>query len=293
MQWLRNGRKPRDFFQMNQDSVLTPTRAVRQTEVARAIPSEVFMEEATRLVNAASERGFVMRALGGVGIRLQCRDQVGLAQRLQRVAEGAPDGQEFVDLDFAAYRRQRPALPRFFSELGYDKRRTTLATAISERHIYFQRAGWFQVDVFFDKMVMEHDLELRGRLEIHPLTLCPTDLLLSKLLITHFTLKDLKDTWLLLCTHTLGRDAPHAIDLSYIARVTCRDWGFWYDVKTNLTRLKSYTPESPLLLESEKREVLAEVDAIAQAIEQQPKSLTWRARGMIGRRKQWYRPVEE
>ena len=278
---------------MSQVWVFTLPRPTLLTETAQPIPSETFLAEAQRLVSESSQRGLVLRALGGVGIRLQCQGYEDLARRLNRVADGVAPGQEFVDLDFAAYRRQRPALPAFFNRMGYDKRKTTFATAISERHIYFHRAGWFQIDVFFDKMLMEHDLDLQGRLELNAPSLCPTDLLLSKLLITHFTLKDLKDTWLLLCAHPVAREAAQAIQPDYIARAVCHDWGFWYDVVTNLSRLRSMTPESTLLLESEKSDILAKVEAIAHAIEQQPKTLAWRLRSVIGRRKQWYRPVEE
>lgn len=261
-----------------------------------AISAEVFLSEARRLVDLAQERGLVLRALGGVGIRLCCDRLEGLAQRLQRGHSASDDGegQEFADLDFAAYRRQRKQFPAFFDELGYIKRPTTLASAISERHIYFHPRDWFAVDVFFDTMKMEHDLPLVHRLELTYPTITPTDLLLSKVQVTHLTEKDVKDLWLLLLAHPVeDRDGPEVIEAGYVARVLARDWGFWYDATTNIERVWRRTEESTLFGPERKADILAKLHRLRERIAQEPKSLRWKLRAVIGARLQWYRPVED
>lgn len=258
------------------------------------VPGEVFLAEGRRLAELARERGIVLRLLGGVAVRMHCENQADFARRLGRLVTGPPFRveQEFTDLDFAAYRRQRPQLPKFFAELGYIKRKTTLSSAASERHIYFHPDGWFQVDVFFDKLMFNHDVPLKGRLELDFPTITPTDLLLEKLQIVEFAEKDLKDTWLLLRAHPLAAGEPDAIDPDYIARLLSRDWGFWYTVVKNLDRCRELALTSGLLAEADRADIVAKVDQLRLRLEAEPKSPGWKLRARLGPRLRWYRPVE-
>ncbi len=258
------------------------------------VPGEVFLAEGRRIAELAREEGLVLRLLGGVAIRIHCENQAGLARRLGRLVADAPFAarQEFTDLDFAAYRRQRPQLPRFFAGLGYIKRKTTLSTAASERHIYFHPDGWFQVDVFFDKLMFNHDIPFKGRLELDFPTITPTDLLLEKLQVVQFSERDLKDTWLLLRAHPLAPGEADAIDPDYIARLLGRDWGFWYTVATNLRRCRELALGSELLTEGDRADIAAKVDRLLRHLEAGPKSLAWKVRARVGPRWRWYRPVE-
>jgi hypothetical protein len=258
------------------------------------VPAEVFLAEGRRLAELAREQGLVLRLLGGVAIRLHCQNQADFARRLGRLVADGPfqARQEFTDLDFAAYRRQRPQLPRFFAGLGYIKRKTTLSTAASERHIYFHPDGWFQVDVFFDKLLFNHDVPLKGRLELDFPTITPTDLLLEKLQIVGFSEKDLKDTWLLLRAHPLAPDRADAIDPEYIAWLLGRDWGFWYTVTTNLRRCRELALGSALLTEADRADIVAKVDGLLGRLEAGPRTPGWKVRALVGPRLRWYRPVE-
>ncbi len=258
------------------------------------VPSEVFFAEGRRLAALAQERGIVLRLLGGVAIRMHCENQADFARRLGRLVTDAPfrAEQEFTDLDFAAYRRQRPQLPGFFAELGYIKRKTTLSTAASERHIYFHPDGWFQVDVFFDKLMFNHDIPLKDRLGLDFPTITPTDLLLEKLQIVEFSEKDLKDTWLLLRAHPLAPAEADAIDPNYLARLLSRDWGFWYTVVVNLNRCRELAWGSELLNEADRADIIAKVEELLRRLEAEPKSLGWKLRAGVGPRVCWYRPVE-
>jgi hypothetical protein len=257
------------------------------------IPSQVFLDEARRIVAEAGRAGLTLRVMGGVAIRLHTMEQADLARRLGRLGEG----QEFTDLDFVAYRKQRGEMQRFFEGLGYSKRRATLSSAASERQIYFHPQGWFFVDVFFDQLlVANHPLDFRGRLELDSPTLSPTDLLLEKLQIVNIGEKDVKDAIVLLAAHDLAEtdspDAIDAIDATYVAHLLSRDWGFWYTVTTNLIGLKDLLPQVKALTEDERRHIAGQVDGLLAHIEATPKALRWKVRAKIGPRVRWYEPVE-
>jgi hypothetical protein len=255
------------------------------------VPSQVFLDEARHIVTEAERAGLTLRAMGGVAIRLHALGQVDLAQRLGRLGEGQ---QEFTDLDFMSYRRQRDRMKPFFEELGYIKRRATLSSAASERQIYFHPKGWFFVDVFFDHLlVANHPLDFRGRLELDSPTISPTDLLLEKLQIVNISDKDVKDIVVLLAAHDLAEtDAADVINAATIAHLLSRDWGFWYTVTTNLAGLKELLPQMEALTADERRCVAERVDGLKAHIEAAPKTLRWKARARIGPRMRWYEPVE-
>jgi len=254
------------------------------------IPSPVFLDEARRIVEEGKKEGLILRVMGGVGIRLRTLQYADLAQRLGRLGT---EQQEFTDLDFMAYRKQRNRMKGFFEELGYGKRKATLSTAASERQIYFHPQGWFFIDVFFDKLlVANHPLDFRGRLELDFPTLTPTDLLLEKLQIVNFSEKDMKDTLVLLLAHQMGEeDGAGLINARYIAGLLARDWGFWYTVTTNLKGVKELLPEMDLPQE-EKGVIAQRVDRLIDRIEEEPKSLRWKTRARIGPKMRWYEPVE-
>jgi hypothetical protein len=255
------------------------------------IPSQVFLNESTRIVSEAERAGLTLRAMGGVAIRLHTLDQVGLARRLGRLGDNQ---QEFTDLDFMSYRKQRGRMQPFFEELGYAKRRATLSSAASERQIYFHPKGWFFVDVFFDKLlVANHPLDFRGRLELDSPTIAPADLLLGKLQIVNISGKDIKDAIVLLSSHDVSEtDAADAIDAGHIAGLVSRDWGFWYTLTTNLTGLKELLPGMAAVADDERHRICDRVDRLLAHIGATPKTLGWKARSKIGPRVRWYEPVE-
>jgi len=255
------------------------------------IPSQVFLDEARRIVEEGKKEGLILRAMGGVGIRLRTLEHADLAQRLGRLG---PEQQEFTDLDLVAYRKQRDQMKGFFEGLGYGKRKATLSTAASERQIYFHPQGWFFVDLFFDRLlVANHPLDFRGRLELDSPTLTPTDLLLEKLQIVSFSEKDMKDTLVLLLAHQVGdRDQRGVINAAYIARLLAKDWGFWYTVTTNLRGIRDLLPEVEVLSEGERGAIASRVDELLAHIEREPKSRRWNIRALLGPKMKWYEPVE-
>ncbi len=255
------------------------------------IPSDIFLGEAMRIVKEGEKQNLVLRVMGGVGVRLHSPESEDLMKRLGRLGLGA---QEFTDLDFMAYRKQRDKMKFFFERIGYSKRRATLSSAASERQIYFHPNGWFFVDVFFDKLrVANHPLDFRGRLELDKPTVTPTDLSLEKLQIVNFSEKDLKDTMALLNAHSVGEhDEKDVLNAKYIAALLSRDWGFWYTVTTNLKGIRDKVPTMNTLTKDEKEHIILKVEKLLDYIEKEPKTTGWKMRSVVGARKKWYQPVE-
>jgi len=271
---------------------LTEERIIRMpAEWGGVVPTETFLDEGKKIVEEASKHKIPLRLIGGVAIRIHSVDFAEFAKKLSRLGPGE---QEYTDLDFMSYARFRDALRKFFDSIGYRKRRTTLSSAATQRHIYFHPDGWFSADVFFDKLLAaNHPINFKGRLELDSPTISLADLLLEKLQIVSFTQKDLKDTLLLLRAHGLGDGhALEAIDTRYIASILAKDWGFWYTVTTNLKGLRNAISEATELNETDKSDITSKIGRLLGIIESEPKTTGWKMRSVIGTKKRWYNPVE-
>ena len=152
-------------------------------------------------------RGLTLRIIGGLGIAMHCQQFSEFAKKLGRTGTGVAKGQEYSDLDFVSYRKQRDKVKELFGKIGYVKRRATLSSAASERQIYYHPKGWFYVDVFYDKLIVaNHPVDFRGRLELDNPTITVTDMLLEKIQMWEaFSVKDLKDCLILLRTHKVKK----------------------------------------------------------------------------------------
>jgi hypothetical protein len=261
------------------------------TEWGGIVPSEVFLREAVKIVQEGEKQGLILRAMGGVGVRLHSPESEDLMKRLGRLGPGA---QEFTDLDFMAYRKQRDQMKLFFERIGYSKRKATLSSAASERQIYFHPNDWFFVDVFFDKLrVANHLLDFRGRLELNKPTVSPTDLFLEKLQIVNFSEKDLKDALALLNAHNVGEhDEKNVLNAKNVATLLSKDWGFWYTVTTNMNGIKDRVSTMNVLTKDERERIVFRIEKILDYVEKKPKTNRWKLRSIIGARKRWYKPVE-
>lgn len=270
------------------------------------VPTEVFIEEAQRIVETAQKKDLILRIIGGLGIAIRSQKEREFGRILQRSGAGSAKSQEYSDLDFIAYRKQRDKIKAFFNNLGYIKRRATLSSAASERQIYYHPKGWFCVDVFFDQLlVANHPIDLRGRLELDYPTITITDMLLEKIQMWEaFGTKDLKDCLLLLAANDVEeRNEKLAIDSAYIARLLADDWGFWYTATTNLQNMKSLLsdldkigPEAGISKAAakavEKKHIEVKISNILSRIEKEPKSFGWKMRAKVGTKKRWFNPVE-
>jgi hypothetical protein len=261
------------------------------SEWGGVVPTESFLDEGKKIVEAASKQKIPLRLIGGVAIRVHSEGFAEFARKLSRLGPGE---QEYTDLDFMSYAKFRDSLRKFFESIGYRKRKTTLSSAATQRHIYFHPDGWFSADVFFDKLLAaNHPIDFRSRLELDSPTISLADLLLEKLQIVSFTEKDLKDTVVLIRAHGLSDgQAPEAIDTRYIASLLSKDWGFWYTVTTNLDGLRKAVSEMTYLNETERNDISSKIGKLLEIIDHEPKTAGWKMRSVIGTKKRWYNPVE-
>jgi hypothetical protein len=146
------------------------------------------------------------------------------------------------------------------------------------------RVARAKVDVFVGDLEMCHVVPLGGRLEHDPLTLTPTDLLLSKGQIVRLTAKDRLDIYCLLWNEQ--------VDAAYIAALCAHDWGWWRTLSANLATCLRTLPEIALL-DADRAHIAERLTAIEEAVHAAPKSLRWRARNRLGDRVRWYEEPEE
>ena len=78
------------------------------------VPTSVFLEEAQKILKAASEKGVILRVLGGLGLMLHSLNEAEFAARLRRRAEL---GHGYSDIDFATYAKHRNRVREVFRSL--------------------------------------------------------------------------------------------------------------------------------------------------------------------------------
>jgi hypothetical protein len=150
------------------------------------------------------------------------------------------------------------------------------------------------VDVFLDRLDFCHPIELKGRLEMEPVTIPLTDILLEKLQIVEINEKDLKDLVVLLLEHPVAdAETPGSFDASHVVDLLSRDWGFYYTTSLNLDRIRRYMDTIPELTEEHRAAVSARIDELWQRVEGAPKSMKWKLRARIGPSRKWYQEVGE
>lgn len=239
------------------------------------------MNEVTEhdVINSIAAQGGTARLLGGRAIHAVCGDS--LPDALRRPS---------LDIDLVINGRSRKALKAAMAELGCTPSHEFNLLNGKERMIF--HAGAIKIDIFIDLFRMCHTLNLAHRLELHPLTLSPADLLLTKLQVVHAERKDLSDTAALLLACGLGPEALGAIDTSYIAKILGNDWGFWRTAKGTLQTLDTRADEicgEPDLAAALRRHIVE----LLSVLETAPRSLSWRMRAIIGERTPWYEMPEE
>ena len=74
--------------------------------------------------------------------------------------------QVFTDVDFASYRQHRLKLMALFKSEGYAFEESVMWHYGKSRHIYYS-SKISMIDIFYDKLDMNHCIDYRGRLEIN------------------------------------------------------------------------------------------------------------------------------
>ena len=154
-----------------------------------------------------------------------------------------------TDVDFAGLKSQNQKIREFLIEQGYIPDEGVYVASEGSRHIYVHPKSKLNVDVFADELYFCHRIPFKDRLDIDPLTISTTDLLLEKMQIVEINLKDYKDTLVLMLEHPLGfsSDSNKHIDVRYICNMMGKDWGFYHTFTTNLKRVPDYIAEFPTI----------------------------------------------
>jgi hypothetical protein len=229
-------------------------------------------DEARRLLGQAGRIGLTIRAFGGVAVAMLCPS-----------AANPPLARVYKDLDLVGLRSQRKLMHEFLTSCGYQPDEAFNALNGRDRLLYWDPANQRPLDIVLNTFSMCHRLELADRLGLNPLTLDPTDLLLTKLQVVELGENDALDTISLL----LDCD----IDGARMSEVLASDWGWWRTVSQNLTRISDFARtlkgfDAADAIAGQARQVMIHA-------EQAPKSYRWRARSRLGDRVRWYEIPEE
>lgn len=224
------------------------------------------------LIQDAARHGIVLRALGGVGVALRCGS-----------AWQTPLARELKDLDLVGVKRQRYEIQDFLTEQGLRGDERFNALHGDQRLVFFDDREQFQLDIFINRLVMCHTLELADRMTKHDLTLDVADLLLTKLQVVETNERDYKDILALL--------VDHDIDTARVTGLLGRDWGWWRTATRVLADAAEYAKSLEVSLMRD--DSLRAVARLEGAIEAAPKSNRWRFRAKVGERIRWYELPEE
>jgi hypothetical protein len=247
-----------------------------------------YVREAEAIIAAASERGLHLRLLGALAVINRCPGGIWLLEKTQRV---------LTDLDFMGYDKEIGKVEAMFADLGYEVlggRGVTMDVWVGRRIFHDPSGHRRRVDVFLDRLDFCHPIELKGRLDLDPVTIPLTDILLEKLQIVEINEKDLKDLVVLLLEHDVGDGhEPGRFDLGYVVGLLSADWGFFYTVSLNLDRVLRYMETIAELDDRQKDVITSRVEEIRRRMEAAPKTLRWKLRARVGPSRRWYNEVGE
>lgn len=244
--------------------------------------SQFLLEETYRLISEASEKSILLRVVGGLAIKLHYK------------AEHPFFVRAYGDLDFVVDGKQRREFELFMPKAGYSPHKQFNLLNGAARQIYYHNDTGMKVDMFVGAFAMCHKIPLENRLHLHPLTIPPAELLLTKAQIIEFNRKDALDIASLLLFVETGSDDNEKINLNRIAQLCGNDWGLYKTTSINLKRVEEIVgEETPLLAESERSLIKRRIDEILKTFQTMPKSLAWQMRDKVGTRVRWFEEVEE
>src|SRR5271170_6174445 len=235
------------------------------------------LPEALTLVRSASEAGYQLKILGGLGVRVLCPDF-------------APRQRAGQDIDLACLGKSRRQVANHLEQAGCtpDKRFNNLN---GDRQMYFNAPSGRPIDLMVDRLSMCHTLDFRPSFGSVSATLDPADLLLSKLQIVELNAKDAHDIFHLLSGVPVG---PGGIDPGRFGQVLASDWGWWRTVTGSLKKLPDVLAATPALTPPRPRyDALAQARQLLDVADTAPKGMKWKLRANIGDKVKWYELPEE
>lgn len=246
------------------------------------LSNDYVYEQAMIIAEEAQRRNVTLRLLGATAFINHCPAHRSFYTEDQR---------QLTDIDFMTYSRTATCdLQSLFAALGYQPLKS-FAWHSETREIYVNEKELY-VDIFKDVLNFCHPISFKKRLELDYPTITVSDMLLEKLQIVEINEKDLKDVAILLTEHELEGKGREVIDMDYICRLWCKDWGFYYTATMNLTKLLKYINTFKGLTPEEIEIIMAKIKTILERVEAVPKKLQWKIRAKIGTKVRWYNEVE-
>lgn len=235
--------------------------------------------EATRIGEAAADRGLALRILGGVAVALLCPS-----------SRRPPLEREYADIDLATTGSAREGVIDLMKSLGYAGDREFNMLHGHRRLFFWDEANRRQVDVFVDEANLCHRIDLKRRIELAPLTVSPADLTVLKLQIFETNEKDYLDICAIFADHELT-DGEGGVNGAYIADLSAGDWGLWRTLEMVAERSQRFALDLP---DFDAAEVVAErLRNLRSQLANVPKTRRWKLRARVGEKKRWYEIPEE
>lgn len=237
------------------------------------------IEEGERVIEAADERDLRVRLIGGTAIY----------QHAETLRE-QPFKRGYRDVDFVCTREDEEAVVEMMTDLGYEANRR-FNTMRRFRLEFTDPVNERKADYIIDRFDFCHEWSLRDRIGLDYPTVPIEDLLLSKLQIVEVSDRDVRDVIAMLNDHPVeSGEGTEQIDPDYVADLCGADWGLCKTVRMSLDRIDEYVRGNDLTVDEDR--IDARVDALRTAIDEQPKTIRWKLRSLVGERKQWYKEVE-
>jgi len=246
----------------------------------------LMLGEGTRIVEEAKKRDVHLRLLGAIAFQIHCPKFSYLSTKLDRV---------LTDIDFAGYSKEKDGMTKLMNEFGYKDEPSVTVLFGHKRLIYDNKSNGIHIDIFLDKLEMNHDIPFKDRLGLDQLTISLADLLLEKMQIVQINEKDYIDTMMLIREHAIGKDGntPETIDAGHIAKLLAADWGFYYTVTTNLGKVQTRLAKYIEVSDEDRNDITTKIGELLKRIEDEPKSFSWKMRAKVGPKSKWYRDVDE
>jgi hypothetical protein len=250
-------------------------------------PPSAFIEEAQECVKSAKEKNLEIRIMGGLAIYLHCQEYAGLWEKLGRLGKMV-----FTDIDLVSYQRYRVKLIKFFNRRGYEINQKLLYHYGKNTQIYYGQTIPM-VEIFFDRLAMNHTINYKRRLDADSPTVPLAELLLQKLQMVRMNEKDIKDAIILFRAHEIGEDDQDKINKNVIGSSLGSDWGFCYTATENLKKIKDSLSTYSVLNNGDIKVIEQRITELLALLVEQPKTLKWKSRALIGTKKRWFKEVDE
>ncbi len=267
------------------------------------LPEAEFAAQSVDLVTRARGLGVPLRILGAMAVYIHSSHRPETVERYRALERLGPGRPIFTDLDVVGYAERQKDTARFFEEtMKFTADFHVNALFSGRRNVFRQPQGLFDVDVFYDLLSFSHDVRFRDsasgdRLELDFPTITLADIVLEKLQIHQINHKDLVDLFMLLSGHEVAPGpAADAVDGQHVARTLSADWGFEYDARSNLQKLRGLTTHlvgEGRASNGEQAHVLGGIDRLLQVLDHEPKTKEWLKRAKKGTSKPWFSEVDE